>query len=64
MVHKGPCRMVRCNPVGLGSSVDGARLPLGLMVTGSIFVRLTNGVVVSAHVAGIPWAGSGYRLEV
>ncbi len=26
--------------------------------------RLTNGAVVSAHVASIPWAGSGYRLEV
>ncbi len=26
--------------------------------------RLENGAVVSAHVASIPWAGSGYRLEV
>jgi predicted dehydrogenase len=26
--------------------------------------RLTNGAVVSAHIASIPWAGSGYRLEV
>ena len=26
--------------------------------------RLRNGAVVSAHVASIPWAGSGYRLEV
>ena len=26
--------------------------------------RLQNGAVVSAHVASIPWAGSGYRLEV
>jgi len=26
--------------------------------------RLENGAVASAHVASIPWAGSGYRLEV
>jgi predicted dehydrogenase len=26
--------------------------------------RLANGAVVSAHVAAIPWAGSGYRMEV
>ena len=26
--------------------------------------RLSDGGVVSAHVASIPWAGSGYRLEV
>ena len=26
--------------------------------------RLQGGAVVSAHVASIPWAGSGYRLEV
>ena len=26
--------------------------------------RLANGAVVSAHVASIPWAGSGYRLEI
>ena len=26
--------------------------------------RLESGAVVSAHVASIPWAGSGYRLEV
>ncbi len=26
--------------------------------------RLQDGAVVSAHVASIPWAGSGYRLEV
>ena len=26
--------------------------------------QLTSGAVVSAHVASIPWAGSGYRLEV
>ena len=26
--------------------------------------RIADGAVVSAHVASIPWAGSGYRLEV
>ena len=26
--------------------------------------RLENGAVASAHIASIPWAGSGYRLEV
>ncbi len=26
--------------------------------------QLKNGAVVSAHVAAIPWAGSGYRMEI
>ena len=26
--------------------------------------RLANGAAVSAHVASVPWAGSGYRLEI
>ncbi len=26
--------------------------------------KLANGAVVSVHVASIPWAGSGYRLEI
>ena len=34
--------------------------PDNILVSG----RLDNGAVVSAHVASIPWAGSGYRLEV
>ncbi len=34
--------------------------PDNILVNG----RLENGAVVSAHVASIPWAGSGYRLEV
>ena len=34
--------------------------PDNILISG----RLANGAVVSAHVASIPWAGSGYRLEV
>ncbi|MCC6473146.1 MAG: Gfo/Idh/MocA family oxidoreductase [Burkholderiales bacterium] len=26
--------------------------------------QLVNGAVVSAHIAAIPWAGSGYRMEI
>ena len=34
--------------------------PDNILVSG----KLANGAVVSAHVASIPWAGSGYRLEI
>ena len=34
--------------------------PDNILISG----RLENGAVVSAHVASIPWAGSGYKLEV
>jgi predicted dehydrogenase len=34
--------------------------PDNILISG----RLANGAVVSAHVASIPWAGSGYRLEI
>ena len=34
--------------------------PDNILVSG----RLANGAVVSVHVASIPWAGSGYRLEI
>ena len=34
--------------------------PDNILISG----RLTNGAVVSAHVASIPWAGSGYRMEI
>ena len=26
--------------------------------------RLTNGAIASVHVAAVPWAGSGYRMEI
>jgi predicted dehydrogenase len=29
-----------------------------------VSARLANGAVASVHVASIPWAGSGYRLEI
>src|ERR671937_1551572 len=34
--------------------------PDNILVSG----QLTNGAVASVHVASIPWAGSGYRLEI
>ena len=34
--------------------------PDNILVSG----RLAGGAVVSAHVASIPWAGSGYRMEI
>jgi len=34
--------------------------PDNILISG----KLVNGAVVSAHVASIPWAGSGYRLEI
>jgi predicted dehydrogenase len=34
--------------------------PDNILVSG----RLTNGAVASVHVASIPWAGSGYRMEI
>ena len=34
--------------------------PDNILVSG----RLDGGAVVSAHVASIPWAGSGYRMEI
>jgi len=34
--------------------------PDNILVSG----QLTNGAVASVHVARIPWAGSGYRLEI
>ena len=34
--------------------------PDNILISG----RLTNGAVVSAHVASIPWAGSGYVMEI
>ena len=34
--------------------------PDNILISG----RLANGAVVSAHIASIPWAGSGYKLEI
>jgi predicted dehydrogenase len=34
--------------------------PDNILVSG----QLTNGAVASVHVASIPWAGTGYRLEI
>jgi len=34
--------------------------PDNILISG----RLAGGGVVSAHVASIPWAGSGYRMEI
>ena len=34
--------------------------PDNILISG----RLAGGAVVSAHVASIPWAGSGYRMEI
>ena len=34
--------------------------PDNAMISG----RLTNGAVATVHVAGVPWAGSGYRMEI
>jgi len=34
--------------------------PDNILISG----RLVNGVVASVHVASIPWAGSGYRMEI
>ena len=34
--------------------------PDNILISG----RLANGAVASAHVANIPWAGSGYRMEI
>lgn len=34
--------------------------PDNVLVSG----RLTNGAVASVHVASVPWAGSGYRMEI
>ena len=42
-----------------GRMVD-VTAPDNVMLSG----RLESGVVVSAHVASVPWHGSGYRLEV
>jgi predicted dehydrogenase len=34
--------------------------PDNILISG----KLSNGAVVSAHVANIPWVGSGYRMEI
>ena len=34
--------------------------PDNILISG----RLANGAVASVHVASIPWAGSGYRMEI